>query len=84
MLGSNHLPWEAEIDSIERYNEILIVVHLLESANNPRFASNRPGEIFVGNRILEAHALLSNSRQLVFVYCGEVFSVKSEVAGNEC
>jgi len=58
---------EAEVDRVERHDQILVVVHLLECADNTRLTADSPREVFVRDRVLETHPLLVDPGQLVHV-----------------
>ena len=64
---NRYLLWEPEVDCIERYDEILVVVDLFECFSYSRLATDGPCKVFVRHSILQAHALLVDPRQLVLV-----------------
>lgn len=76
---------QCEVDRIKRHDQVLGIVNLLKGSYNARLSSDRPSKVLVGNSILEAHALFSYQRELVFVDRGQVIAVIAEVAGKcEC
>ena len=75
-----NLLWKAEVDRIERNDEILIVIYLLECADNTWLAADSPGEVFVRNRVLQTHPFLVDGRQLVFMDCGWIVALEAKAA----
>lgn len=71
---------EAEVDGIERYDQVFVVVDLLESVDHTWLATNGPGEVLVCDSVLQAHALLGDMWKLVLVNGAEVLAIKAEVA----
>jgi hypothetical protein len=71
---------EAEIDTVEGDDQVLLVVNSLEGANNAWLRSNLPYEILMRDAIAEAHALFVNDWKVVFVHGGEILAVKAKIA----
>lgn len=78
------LLWKTEVDSIERYDEILGVIDLLKGTDYAWLTSNCPSEILVSDGILQAHALLIDPWEVVFVDSREIIPVKAKVAEEVC
>lgn len=74
------LLWKSEIDSIEGYDQVFGVIHLLKCTNDTEFATDRPSKVLMGHSILKTHALLVNPWQVVFVHSREIVSSEPEVA----
>jgi hypothetical protein len=59
-LWGGYALWKCEVDRVERYEQLFVVVDFLKGANDARFATHIPGEVFMRNGVLEAHALFGD------------------------
>lgn len=76
---------QCEVDCIKRHDQVFGTINLLKGSNNARLSSDCPSKVFVSNSILQAHALFSDQRKLVFVDRGQVIAVVAKVAEDcEC
>jgi hypothetical protein len=71
---------EAEVHGVKRHDEVFVVVDLLKSIDHTRLATDGPGEVLVGDSVLQAHALLGDVWELVLVDGAEVLAIEAEVA----
>ena len=53
---------QCKVDRIERHNQILVIVDLLEGTDNARLSSDGPSKVFVRDSVLQTHAFLGDQR----------------------
>jgi hypothetical protein len=79
-LPLRNLLGEAKVHGVKRYDEVFIVVDLLKGIDHTWLSTDGPGKVFVGDSVLQAHALLGDGWELVLVYGAEVLAIEAKVA----
>lgn len=80
--GKGSSLWEAEVDCVEGDDEVFVVIDLLKGANYAWLTADRPDEVFVGDGVLQAHALLVDPGEMVLVDGQRVVPVEAKPAGR--
>jgi hypothetical protein len=71
---------ESVINCVERDNKIIVVVYLLESADNALLTPDSPDKVLMCRCVVQKHALFVDHRQLVWVDGRWILSVISKTA----